>query len=114
MATRRGQAWDLFKVFLPVIVIHVVAFGVYLTFVAPQHLQMGSTVFGVGLAVTAYVLGVKHAFDADHIAAIDNTTRKLVDMKKPAAGVGTSPWATPRWSSSWPGCSPSGCPGRWG
>ena len=88
MRTRREHAWDLFKVFLPVIVIHVIAFGVYFTLVAPQHLQMGSTVFGVGLAVTAYVLGVKHAFDADHIAAIDNTTRKLVDMKKPAAGVG--------------------------
>jgi high-affinity nickel-transport protein len=35
-------------------------------------------VFGVGLGVTAYLLGVRHAFDADHIAVIDNTTRKLV------------------------------------
>jgi high-affinity nickel-transport protein len=36
------------------------------------------SVFGVGLGVTAYTLGMRHAFDADHIAAIDNTTRKLV------------------------------------
>ncbi len=32
----------------------------------------------VGLAVTAYTLGLRHAFDADHISAIDNTTRKLM------------------------------------
>ena len=32
----------------------------------------------VGLGVTAYTLGMRHAFDADHIAAIDNTTRKLM------------------------------------
>ncbi|MGN6130330.1 MAG: HoxN/HupN/NixA family nickel/cobalt transporter, partial [Nocardioidaceae bacterium] len=35
-------------------------------------------VFGVGLGLTAYTLGMRHAFDADHIAAIDNTTRKLM------------------------------------
>ena len=34
--------------------------------------------FGVGLGITAYTLGLRHAFDADHIAAIDNTTRKLM------------------------------------
>ena len=38
--------------------------------------------FGVGLGVTAYLLGVRHAFDADHIAVIDNTTRKLVGEGK--------------------------------
>ncbi|SDC14669.1 high-affinity nickel-transport protein [Sanguibacter gelidistatuariae] len=88
MQARRSSAWEVVKVFLPVVGIHVLAFGVFFLLIAPQHLKMGSTVFGVGLVVTAYVLGVKHAFDADHIAAIDNTTRKLVDMKKPAAGVG--------------------------
>jgi high-affinity nickel permease len=31
----------------------------------------------VGLGITAYTYGLRHAFDADHIAAIDNTTRKL-------------------------------------
>jgi len=33
---------------------------------------------GIGLGLTAYTLGLRHAFDADHIAAIDNTTRKLM------------------------------------
>src|SRR3954468_20773840 len=32
---------------------------------------------GAGLALTAYTLGLRHAFDADHIAAIDGTTRRL-------------------------------------
>jgi hypothetical protein len=39
-------------------------------------------VFGVGLGFTAFLLGVRHAFDADHIAVIDNTTRKLVGEGK--------------------------------
>ena len=42
--------------------------------------------FGVG--VTAYALGVRHAFDADHIAAIDNTTRRLAERGQPANTVG--------------------------
>jgi high-affinity nickel-transport protein len=37
-----------------------------------------------GLGLTAYTLGLRHAFDADHIAAIDNTTRKLMsDGRRP-------------------------------
>ena len=45
-------------------------------------------VFGIGLGATAYLLGVRHAFDADHIAAIDNTTRKLVGEGHPALTAG--------------------------
>jgi high-affinity nickel-transport protein len=37
---------------------------------------------GIGLAVTAWTLGMRHAFDADHISAIDNTTRKLMSEKQ--------------------------------
>jgi len=53
--------------------------------VAPEHYQVGgSQAFGLGLGLTAYTLGMRHAFDADHIAAIDNTTRKLMaDGKRP-------------------------------
>jgi nickel/cobalt transporter (NiCoT) family protein len=44
----------------------------------------GTEVFGFGTGILAYTLGMRHAFDADHIAAIDNTTRKLVqDGKRP-------------------------------
>ena len=44
----------------------------------------GTEIFGFGTGILAYTLGMRHAFDADHIAAIDNTTRKLVqDGKRP-------------------------------
>jgi high-affinity nickel-transport protein len=67
-------------------VMHLAAWGVLLLAVVPHHYQVGTTVFGLGLGVTAYVLGMRHAFDADHIAAIDNTTRKLmVDGKRPVS-----------------------------
>ncbi|TBL81216.1 HoxN/HupN/NixA family nickel/cobalt transporter [Paenibacillus thalictri] len=42
----------------------------------------------LGLGFLAYTLGLRHAFDADHIAAIDNTVRKLVQQKKNPMGVG--------------------------
>jgi high-affinity nickel-transport protein len=42
----------------------------------------------LGLAVLAYSLGLRHAFDIDHIAAIDNVTRKLTGAGRPASSVG--------------------------
>jgi high-affinity nickel-transport protein len=70
-----------------VILLHVVGWGMLLGVVAPQHYSLGSAgVFGVGIGITAYTLGMRHAFDADHIAAIDNTTRKLMtDGEKPVS-----------------------------
>ncbi|MFF0790020.1 HoxN/HupN/NixA family nickel/cobalt transporter [Streptomyces spiralis] len=66
--------------------LHVVAFGILFLLVLPGHYEVGSKAFGIGLGVTAYTLGVRHAFDADHIAAIDNTTRKLMaDGKRPVS-----------------------------
>jgi high-affinity nickel-transport protein len=53
---------------------HVVGFGIFVRYVLPAHYKL----FGVGLSVTAYTLGLRHAFDADHISAIDNTTRKVI------------------------------------
>jgi nickel/cobalt transporter (NiCoT) family protein len=44
--------------------------------------------FGLGTGILAYTLGMRHAFDADHIAAIDNTTRKLVGEGKRPLSVG--------------------------
>jgi high-affinity nickel-transport protein len=72
-----------------VVALHVLGWGTLLLLVAPQHFKLGADtahaeVFGIGLGVTAYTLGMRHAFDADHIAAIDNTTRKLLaDGKRP-------------------------------
>ena len=68
-----------------VLALNVVGWGTLLLIVAPQHYRVsGSTIFGVGLGVTAFTLGMRHAFDADHIAAIDNTTRTLMaDGQRP-------------------------------
>jgi high-affinity nickel-transport protein len=59
--------------------LHAVGFFLLFVVVAPRGYELGATgVFGVGLGITAYTLGLRHAFDADHIGAIDNTTRKLM------------------------------------
>ena len=72
-----------------VVLLHVVGWGVLVLAVAPQEYSLGSTgVLGVGVGLTAYMLGVRHAFDADHIASIDNTTRKLVGEGKPSVSAG--------------------------
>ena len=62
-----------------IVLLHVVGFGVLLLFVVPGHYSLGATgIFGIGVGILAYTLGMRHAFDADHIAAVDNTTRKLM------------------------------------
>jgi high-affinity nickel-transport protein len=72
-----------------VLMLHVIGFGSLLLFVIPRHFSLGHAgVFGLGLGITAYTLGLRHAFDADHIAAIDNTTRKLMSEGKRPLGVG--------------------------
>jgi high-affinity nickel-transport protein len=68
--------------------LHVLGWGMLVALIAPQHLSVGTTSFGVGLGLTAYTLGMRHAFDADHIAAIDNTTRKLMEEKRRPLSVG--------------------------
>src|SRR5436309_5201854 len=70
-----------------VVALHVIGFGTLLVFVVPRHFSLGKEgVFGLGLGITAYTLGLRHAFDADHISAIDNTTRKLMsDGKRPVS-----------------------------
>ena len=68
--------------------LHVVGFGL-LAITASQDFSLGSgAVFGFALGITAYTLGMRHAFDADHIAAIDNTTRKLINEDQRPLSVG--------------------------
>jgi nickel/cobalt transporter (NiCoT) family protein len=43
----------------------------------------------IGLGILAYTLGLRHGVDADHICAIDNTTRKLIQQGKRPYTVGT-------------------------
>jgi nickel/cobalt transporter (NiCoT) family protein len=70
--------------------INVLGWGIFVLYVMPHHFDYqgegGSPGLGVGLgvAITAWLLGFRHAFDADHISCIDNTTRKLMaDGKRP-------------------------------
>jgi high-affinity nickel-transport protein len=68
---------------LVIAALHAVGFLTLLALVAPHHYRLGSAgAFTIGIGVTAYTLGLRHAFDADHIAAIDNTTRKLMSEGK--------------------------------
>src|SRR3954466_8343880 len=72
-----------------VLMLHLFGWGVLVFGVAPQHITLGSAGgFGVGPCGTAYLLGVRHAFDADHIAVIDNTTRKLVGERTRSLSAG--------------------------
>ncbi len=70
--------------FVSILTLHVVGFGVFVAFVVPGHYKG----LGIGVCVLAYTLGLRHAFDADHIAAIDNTTRKLMNEGKQPVSVG--------------------------
>lgn len=73
------KSWQSY--FAVVIILHVVGFiGLYS--VARNDIAFWS------MGLLAYTLGLRHAFDADHIAAIDNTVRKLVQQKRSPHGVG--------------------------
>ncbi len=76
----RADRRSLYGMFGFIVLLHVVGFGVLLGLVVPEHYQLGgdNPVFTVGVGVLAYTFGMRHAFDADHIAAVDNTTRKLL------------------------------------
>jgi high-affinity nickel-transport protein len=66
--------------------LHLVGWVTLVYVVEPARLSLGGKAFGIGVGLTAYTLGLRHAFDADHIAAIDNTTRKLMsDGQRPLA-----------------------------
>ena len=71
-----------------IIVLHVLGWGMLVAALGGHYHINHTTVFGVGTGALAYTLGMRHAFDADHIAAIDNTTRKLVGEGKRPLSVG--------------------------
>jgi len=72
-----------------VVGLHVVGFFLLIVVVSPHRYHLaGSGAFAIGTGMTAYTLGLRHAFDADHIAAIDNTTRKLMAEGKRPVSVG--------------------------
>ena len=62
-----------------IVLLHVIGFGVLIAFVIPARYDLGTSgIYTIGIGVLAYTFGLRHAFDADHIAAVDNTTRKLL------------------------------------
>jgi len=88
-----GREWSrLVGMFVFILAINAAGWGIYVLCVMPHHFDYqgvgGSRGLGAGLgvAITAWFLGFRHAFDADHISCIDNTTRKLMaDGKRPLA-----------------------------
>ena len=78
----RGERRRLGGFMAAVVALHVVGWGGMLIYVAPRFPAM------LGLAALAYTFGLRHAFDADHIAAIDNSTRKLLQDGRKPMGVG--------------------------
>jgi high-affinity nickel-transport protein len=80
----------LAAMFIFILAVNAAGWLIYVLIVMPHHFDYkgegGSRGLGVGLgvAITAWFLGFRHAFDADHISCIDNTTRKLMaDGKRP-------------------------------
>src|SRR5215469_11199423 len=61
-----------------ILALHVLGFGIFVVFVIPAHYRG----LGIGVSVLAYTLGLRHAFDADHIAVIDNCTRKEMSERQ--------------------------------
>ena len=75
--SRRPVALDRTERFEVVALYSAIALGTILAFAVTFAIARTWAIFG-GLGVTAFVLGLRHGVDADHIAAIDNTTRKLL------------------------------------
>ena len=77
----RGERLRLGLFYGAVALLHVLGWGMLIA-TAGQYPAL------VGLGGLAYSFGLRHAFDADHISAIDNTTRKLLQDGKRPVGVG--------------------------
>jgi high-affinity nickel-transport protein len=77
----RGEWWRLAGLYGCIAALHVAGWGLYLDYSA-GHPAL------VGLGFVAYMFGLRHAFDADHIAAIDDTVRYMLQKGKRPLGVG--------------------------
>jgi nickel/cobalt transporter (NiCoT) family protein len=86
-ATRVRSAWRSFTraerarigaMLVTIVAVNALGWGIFALTILPHHFRYDGLGIGIGVAVTAWTLGLRHAFDADHIAAIDNATRKLM------------------------------------
>jgi high-affinity nickel-transport protein len=73
----------LFFTFGAVAALHLAAVGLLLSGAAGTGQPLA-----LGLVLTAYLAGVKHSYDWDHLAAIDNSTRKFVAQRQDPVSVG--------------------------
>ena len=80
----RAERARLGGIVLAVAVLHIAGWSLYLYW-NDQPAAAGGL---AGAGTLAYVLGVRHAFDADHIAAIDDTTRLMLLRGRRPVGVG--------------------------
>jgi len=68
------------KILIGVATLHLIGWGIFFV--------LGFESITLATALLAYTLGMRHAFDADHLVAIDGTTRKLIHEHKESHGVG--------------------------
>lgn len=82
----RGERGTLSAMGAVILALNLGGWGIFIFAIAPHHFHFQGLGIGLGVGLTAWTLGVRHAFDADHISAIDNTTRKLMaDGQRPLA-----------------------------
>src|SRR5215831_9684811 len=81
-SSSQGLTRQVLPLGLTVVALHVVGWAGVWWFGGASYPML------LGLAGLAYAFGLRHAFDADHIAAIDNTTRRLMNEDKRPLGVG--------------------------
>jgi high-affinity nickel-transport protein len=77
----RNDWQRLFGYYGVVLLLHLAGWGLYLAYAAHQPAL-------VGLGLAAYAFGLRHAFDADHIAAVDDTVRLMLARGSRPLGVG--------------------------
>ena len=80
----RTRIRELFPLFLAVVALNIAGWGTYAYYLRAEP---ANTAY-VGVGLVAYVLGVRHAFDADHIAAIDDSARLMVNQGRRPIGLG--------------------------
>jgi nickel/cobalt transporter (NiCoT) family protein len=80
----RAERVRLSGVLAVIATLHLVGWTLYLTYSGRPGIAGGYA----GAGALAYSLGVRHAFDADHVAAIDDTTRLMMQRGRRPVGVG--------------------------
>ena len=84
----RDEKRRLISMFSFIAALHIIGALLMWRATSGHYKLADGAMFGWGTAALAYTLGMRHAFDADHISAIDNTTRKLMSDGQRPLGVG--------------------------